>query len=69
MINFSDIAVRDSALVKRGIALHCGICKAKPDQPCTNTIRPGRPLPGREIHIERATRPARDTEPIEKDGT
>jgi len=33
----------------------CVVCKARPKQPCSNTIRPGEPLPGRSVHYARAT--------------
>jgi hypothetical protein len=33
--------------------VHCEVCHAKPGQPCTNTIRPGTPLPGRAHHWAR----------------
>jgi len=35
------------------LAYRCEVCKAKPGQPCTNTIRPGEPLPGRVYHYAR----------------
>jgi len=35
------------------LAYRCEVCKAKPGQPCTNTIRPGDPLPGRTYHYAR----------------
>lgn len=44
-MNPADIA---AALVVR-----CGLCKARPGEPCRNTIKPGQPLPGREIHYYR----------------
>lgn len=34
----------------------CEVCKAKPGEPCVNTIRPGEPLPGRDFHAGRAER-------------
>jgi len=35
------------------IARYCVVCKAKPGAPCTNTIKPGEPLPGRTYHYAR----------------
>lgn len=64
--------------VKAAQARHCGICCAHKDKPricrqgqlCANTIRPREPLPGRVIHVERATRMTDvDNEPVEKDGS
>lgn len=34
---------------------YCVVCKARPKMPCTNTIRPGEPLPGRATHYARTT--------------
>lgn len=34
---------------------HCQVCQARPKKPCVNTIRPGAPLPGRDVHIARTT--------------
>lgn len=31
----------------------CDICQARINDPCTNTIEPGRPLPGRIVHMGR----------------
>jgi len=31
----------------------CDVCKAKPGEACTNTLRPGAPLPGRSVHLAR----------------
>lgn len=31
----------------------CDICKARVKHLCTNTIRPGQPLPGRVVHYGR----------------
>lgn len=28
----------------------CGLCGAKAGEPCRNTIQPGQPLPGRQVH-------------------
>ncbi|QBI97418.1 hypothetical protein SEA_FANCYPANTS_82 [Mycobacterium phage Fancypants] len=36
-------------------ARSCDICKAPKGTPCSNTIRPGKPLPGRVIHFGRLT--------------
>ncbi|AIK69185.1 hypothetical protein PBI_HADES_78 [Mycobacterium phage Hades] len=36
-------------------ARSCDICKAPKGKPCSNTIRPGKPLPGRVIHFGRLT--------------
>ncbi len=35
------------------LARRCEVCKAKPGQPCTNTILPGEPLSGRDVHYAR----------------
>lgn len=35
----------------------CEVCRAKPGQPCTNTIDPDQPLPGRGEHHARALEP------------
>jgi hypothetical protein len=35
----------------------CEVCEAKPDEPCRNTLHPGRPLPGRHEHYARALPP------------
>jgi hypothetical protein len=35
----------------------CEVCKAKPDEPCANTINPGQPLPGHTEHYARALAP------------
>jgi hypothetical protein len=32
------------------LAQRCGLCGAKPREPCRNTIRPDQPLPGRQYH-------------------
>jgi hypothetical protein len=32
------------------LAQRCGLCGAKPGQPCVNTLKPGEPLPGRTVH-------------------
>jgi len=45
----------DKALQQTSLASRCEVCKAKPGQPCTNTIRPGEPLPGRTYHYARTT--------------
>lgn len=37
------------------LSRHCIICRARPNQPCRNTIHPGAPLPGRDVHIARST--------------
>ncbi len=39
----------------------CEVCKAKPGQECSNTINPGRPLPGRGEHFARVLPPSRST--------
>ena len=31
----------------------CPVCKARKGKPCTNTIQPGEPLPGRDTHVGR----------------
>lgn len=54
--------------VKAALSRRCGICKATPDHNCHNTVR-DEPLAGRIVHIERATAPDVDNEPIEKDGS
>ncbi|AGT12487.1 hypothetical protein HAMULUS_78 [Mycobacterium phage Hamulus] len=36
-------------------ARSCDICKAPKGKPCSNTISPGKPLPGRVIHFGRLT--------------
>lgn len=37
------------------LSRYCQVCQARPKRPCVNTIRPGEPLPGRDVHIARAT--------------
>lgn len=39
----------------------CEVCKAKPGQPCVNTINPSLPLPGRGEHLARVLPPGRAT--------
>jgi hypothetical protein len=38
-------------------ALHhrCGLCGARPGEPCRNTVQPGQPIPGRTVHLYRLT--------------
>lgn len=67
MVDITEIADPASELVQRGLKRWCSICKTR--GPCRNTIQPGHPLPGRAIHLERATKPDKDTEPVEKDGS
>lgn len=49
------LADRASATVLAGLSRYCEICHSAPGFDCTNPIDGG-PLPGRIIHIERATR-------------
>jgi hypothetical protein len=37
-------------LVEAALATRCGLCGARPGEPCKNTIQPGKPLPGRAVH-------------------
>lgn len=39
------------------VEYRCEVCKAKRGEPCTNTITPGQPLPGRAEHLARALPP------------
>jgi hypothetical protein len=39
-----------SPVVVAALETRCGLCGAKPGEPCRNTIQYGQPLPGREIH-------------------
>lgn len=39
-----------SPLVVAALQTRCGLCGAKPGEPCRNTICPGQPLPGRTVH-------------------
>lgn len=48
-----------SPVVKAALKTRCGLCGAKPGEPCRNTIQPGQPLPGREMHFYRAADPHR----------
>jgi hypothetical protein len=45
------------------LAQRCGLCGAKPGQPCRNTLFPGTPLPGREFHWFRSTPDPKGTTP------
>lgn len=54
-INPADLADRTSTIVQEGLRHYCGICHAAPAFDCWDTLNPGKPLPGRVIHIERAT--------------
>lgn len=61
----ADLANPDSVIVKEALGRYCVICQARPKQPCANRIRPGQPLPGRCVHIARATN-AKDTDKEEE---
>jgi len=37
------------------LSRYCQVCRACPNQPCVNTIKPGEPLPGRAYHYARLT--------------
>ena len=50
-----DLTNPDSPLVRDALTRTCIICKARPNQPCHNTINPNQPLPARIVHIARAT--------------
>ena len=45
------------AFNRRGAVLsvehRCPVCGAKPGEQCRNTIKPGQPLPGRDMHYAR----------------
>lgn len=47
------LADESDARVQASLGWSCDICKAKVKRFCTNTIRPGEPLPGRVVHIGR----------------
>ena len=38
------------------LSVACEVCKAKKGEPCANTITPGKPLPGRDVHVGRVVR-------------
>lgn len=41
--------------VTDALSRYCIICRARPKQKCRNTIHPGAPLPGRDVHWARST--------------
>ena len=52
-----DLADPDSPRVLKALTRRCDLCKAAVGELCTNTIRPGQPLPGRLIHLGRLSPP------------
>ncbi|AEK09171.1 hypothetical protein FGG23_gp075 [Mycobacterium phage Ibhubesi] len=46
-------------------ARSCDICKAPKGKPCSNTIRPGLPLPGRVIHFGRLTERSKENKHVD----
>jgi hypothetical protein len=55
------------AAIKAAECRTCIICHAKPKQPCSNTVRAGEPLPGRDVHYGRLvdqTRKANEDNPM-----
>ena len=53
----SDLADATSPRVVDALTRRCDICKAAVGDLCTNTIRPGVPLPGRLVHLGRLQKP------------
>lgn len=54
------ITARTDPRYLSALARRCTICKAKPQEDCTNTITPGQPIPGRLVHTERMTEATED---------
>lgn len=54
-IDFATLADPTSPLVTEALKRYCVICKARAGVQCSNRIRPGEALPGRCVHIARAT--------------
>jgi hypothetical protein len=48
----TDINDPDSTIVRDALTRRCIVCKAKPNQPCTN-IYGASPLKGRLVHFAR----------------
>jgi hypothetical protein len=54
-VKLSSAMITDPAVAAAALTQKCGLCRAPAGQPCTNTVRPGEPLPGRTVHHFRIT--------------
>jgi hypothetical protein len=45
----------NTSQIEAALTERCGLCGAKPGQPCRNTLQPELPLHGRTVHFYRIT--------------
>jgi hypothetical protein len=56
-MSIADLNNPESLQVQDALTKKCPLCHAKPGQKCSNTIKPGLPLPGgRLVHYARSER-------------
>lgn len=52
---YTQLTDRDSAMVQDALTRKCEICRAKPHEDCSNTMRTGYPLDRRLVHFYRTS--------------